>query len=324
MKILITGGAGYIGSHTIKLLGKNNHEILVIDNLSNGYREAVLHGKLEVFDLKNQKKLEKVLKEFQPNIVIHFAASINIAESARKPDKYYVNNYCTTIKLLKTMVKTGVRKIIFSSSASVYGNPEVTPVPETHPLNPINPYGRSKALCELLLKDFETAYGLKYVSLRYFNAAGADPEGEIGESHNPETHLIPLILKAAKGEEKSVKIFGANYKTPDGTCIRDFIHVNDLAEAHKLALLYLMDGGKSCTLNCGYGHGYSVREVIDTVKKVTRKEFKIEEKEKRPGDPDILIADNSKIKWVLNWKPKFDDLEYIVKTAWNWEINRRY
>ena len=324
MKILVTGGAGYIGSHTVKLLGEQNHEILVVDNLSTGHKQSVLYGKLSILDLKDGKKITRILREFKPDVVIHFAAYINVLESVQKPDVYYVNNFCSTLTLLKSMVKAGIQKIIFSSSASVYGIPEVIPIPESHPLNPINPYGRSKAFCELLLKEFEVAYGIRYVSLRYFNAAGADPEGRIGESHNPETHLIPLILKAAKGERKSVEIFGTDYRTPDGTCIRDFIHVDDLAEAHRLALLHLIDGGKSCTFNCGYGHGYSVREVINIVKKVTGKYLKVEEKEKRPGDPDILVADSSKIKEVLNWQPKFGDLEYIVKTAWNWEINRRY
>ena len=324
MKVLVTGGAGYIGSHTVKLLGEQDHEILVVDNLSTGHKQSVLHGKLIVLDLKDEERLTEVLKEFKPDVVIHFAAYINVLESVQRPDVYYVNNFCSTVALLKSMVKAGIKKIIFSSSASVYGIPETVPIPESHPLNPINPYGRSKVFCEYLLREFEVAYGINYVSLRYFNAAGADPEGRIGESHNPETHLIPLILKAAKGERKSVEIFGTNYSTPDGTCIRDFIHVNDLAEAHRLALLYLADGGNSCVLNCGYGRGYSVKEVIDTVKKVTGKDFKVEEKEKRPGDPDVLVADSSKIRQVLNWQPKFDDLEYIVKTAWNWEINRRY
>ena len=200
MKVLVTGGAGYIGSHTVKLLGEQDHEILVVDNLSTGHKQSVLHGKLIVLDLKDEERLTEVLKEFKPDVVIHFAAYINVPESVQKPDVYYVNNFCSTVALLKSMVRAGIKKIIFSSSASVYGIPERVPIPESHPLNPINPYGRSKVFCEYLLREFEVAYGINYVSLRYFNAAGADPEGRIGESHNPETHLIPLILKAAKGE----------------------------------------------------------------------------------------------------------------------------
>jgi UDP-glucose 4-epimerase len=223
------------------------------------------------------------------------------------------------MNLLEVMLKNGVNRFIFSSTAAVYGNPEKVPIPETEPVKPINPYGQSKAFVEKILEDFDKSYGLKYVSLRYFNAAGADPEGRIGESHNPETHLIPLILKTAKGERESIKIFGTDYPTPDGTCIRDYIHVDDLAEAHILALEYLLSGGNSEVFNCGYGHGFSVREVINVAKKVTGIDFKVEETERRAGDPAVLVADSSKIRNVLNWKPEFDDLEYIIRTAWDWE-----
>ena len=324
MKILITGGAGYIGSHVVKLLGEKGFEVLVVDNLSRGHEEAVLYGKLIVADLKDKRGLTDIFKEFKPDAVMHFAAFIEVAESVKEPLKYYRNNTLNTINLLETMVENGVKNFIFSSTAAVYGMPEKVPIPETEPLKPINPYGQSKAFVEKMLEDFEKAYGLKYVSLRYFNASGADPEGIIGESHNPETHLIPLTLKAAKGEMESIKIFGTDYPTPDGTCIRDFVHVSDLAEAHILALDYLLNGGKSCALNCGYGHGFSVKEVIETAKKVTGINFKVEERGRREGDPAVLVADNSKIVKLLNWKPKFDDLEYIIETAWNWERNKKF
>jgi len=324
MRIFVTGGAGYIGSHVVKLLGEKGYEILVIDNLSKGHKEAVLYGKLVVAALEDKEAIKRIINEFKPDAVMHFAAFIEVAESVKNPNKYYKSNTLNTLNLLEAMLEAEVDKFIFSSTAAVYGNPEVIPIPEEHPLKPINPYGRSKAFVEGILKDFEKAYGLKYVSLRYFNAAGADPKGKIGESHNPETHLIPLVLKAAKGERESIKIFGTDYPTPDGTCIRDFIHVEDLAEAHLLAFLYLMDGGNSCVLNCGYGHGYSVKEVIDAAKKVTGIDFKVKEAGRRIGDPAILVANNAKIKKVLNWEPKFDDLEYIIQTAWNWEIHRKF
>ncbi len=324
MRLLITGGAGYIGSHVVKLLGEKGVEILVIDNLSKGHKEAVLYGVLEEVDLSDEITLKQILEEFKPDAVMHFAAFIEVGESVKKPIKYYKNNTCNTLNLLKAMMEVGVNKFIFSSTAAVYGNPEKIPIPEDHSINPINPYGFSKAFVEKILIDFDETYGLKYISLRYFNAAGADPEGKIGESHDPETHLIPLILKAAKGERESIKIFGTDYPTSDGTCIRDYIHVNDLAEVHYLALEYLLDGGESSVFNCGYGHGYSVKEVIDTAKKVTGIDFKVEEADKRPGDPPVLVADSTKLKGTFDWKPKFDDLEYIIQTAWNWENNRRF
>ncbi|WP_163328995.1 UDP-glucose 4-epimerase GalE [Desulfurobacterium thermolithotrophum] len=319
MRILVTGGAGYIGSHVGKALGERGYEVLVVDNLSKGHKEAVLYGKLVVADLKDKESLDVIFKEFKPDAVMHFAAFIEVAESVREPLKYYKNNTINTINLLEVMIKNNVNRFIFSSTAAVYGNPEKIPIPETESIKPINPYGQSKAFVEKILHDFDRSYGLRYVSLRYFNAAGADPEGRIGESHDPETHLIPLILKTAKGERESIKIFGTDYPTSDGTCIRDYIHVDDLAEAHILALEYLLNGGSSEVFNCGYGRGFSVREVIDTAKKVTGIDFKVEETERRPGDPAILVADSSKLRKVLDWKPKFDDLEYIIRTAWNWE-----
>jgi len=319
MRILVTGGAGYIGSHVVKALGEKGFDVLVVDNLSKGHKEAILYGKLIVADLQDKETLDAIFEGFKPDAVMHFAAFIEVAESVKEPLKYYKNNTVNTMNLLEVMLKNDVDKLIFSSTAAVYGNPEKVPIPETESIKPINPYGQSKVFVEKVLQDFDKSYGLKYVSLRYFNAAGADPEGRIGESHNPETHLIPLILKTAKGERESIKIFGTDYPTPDGTCIRDYIHVDDLAEAHILALEYLLNGGNSKVFNCGYGHGFSVREVIDTARKVTGIDFKVEETERRPGDPAILVADSSKLRKVLDWKPRFNDLEYIIRTAWNWE-----
>ncbi len=324
MKVLVTGGAGYIGSHVVKALGEKGHEVLVVDNLSKGHKEAVLYGKLVVADLEDKSTLDVIFREFKPDAVMHFAAFIEVGESVREPLKYYRNNTVSTINLLEVMLKNDVSRFIFSSTAAVYGNPEKIPIPETELLKPINPYGQSKAFVERILQDFYSSYGLRYVSLRYFNAAGAEPEGRIGESHNPETHLIPLVLKTAKGERKSIKIFGTDYPTPDGTAIRDYIHVLDLADAHILALEYLLEGKESSVFNLGYGLGYSVKEVIETAKKVTGIDFLVEEAERRPGDPPVLVADNAKIKKVLKWEPKYDDLEFIIKTAWNWELNRRF
>jgi len=324
LKILITGGAGYIGSHVVKLLGEKGYQIEVIDNLSTGHREAILYGKLHQVDLSNYSTLKGILKASRPDVVMHFAASIEVAESVENPLKYYTNNTLNTLNLLKAMLETNVRNFIFSSTAAVYGISKEIPVKETAPLQPINPYGQSKAFVEKILKDFSRAYGLNYISLRYFNVAGAAPEGLIGESHNPETHLIPLILKTAKGEREKFKIYGTDYPTPDGTAIRDYIHVMDLAEAHILAMEYLLQTQKSDIFNVGYGRGYSVKEVVETVKRVTEIDFSVEETDRRPGDPPILVADNTKIKQVLGWKPKYNDLEFIIKTAWNWELNRRF
>ncbi|MEO2069357.1 MAG: UDP-glucose 4-epimerase GalE [Desulfurobacteriaceae bacterium] len=324
MRILVTGGAGYIGSHVVKKLGERGYEILVLDNLSKGHKEAVLYGKLVVADLEEEERLNSIVESFKPDAVMHFAAFIEVAESVKDPLKYYKNNTANTLNLLKVIVKNRVKNFIFSSTAAVYGNPQNIPIKEDEPIKPINPYGQSKAFVEKILEDFSLSYDLRYVSLRYFNAAGADESGLIGESHDPETHLIPLILKTAKGERKVIKIFGTDYPTTDGTCVRDYIHVNDLADVHLLALDYLLSGGKSEVFNCGYGFGFSVREVVETAKKVTGKEFKVEEAPRRPGDPAILVADSTKLKKTLSWTPKYDDLEFIIRTAWNWEVNRRF
>ncbi|GAB6065808.1 UDP-glucose 4-epimerase GalE [Aquifex pyrophilus] len=282
MKILVTGGAGYIGSHTVKLLGEKGYEVLVYDNLSTGHDWAVLYGKLIVADLCDKETLRKVFKEFRPDAVIHFAASIVVPESVKNPLKYYRNNVINTINLLEIMEKFNVNKFIFSSSAAVYGIPAKVPVSEEESLNPINPYGETKATVERILRDIKNSgKDFHFVSLRYFNVAGASPDGSLGEAHNPETHLIPSILKAILNPDFRFYLHGTNYPTPDGTCIRDYIHVMDLVEAHILALEYLMDGGTSEVFNCGYGYGFSVLEVIDTVKKVTERDFRVEEAPRR-------------------------------------------
>ena len=323
MKILITGGAGYIGSHIVAALGEKGHEVLVYDNLSTGHRDSLLYGKLVVGDLSDKTLLKKTVRAFKPDAVMHFAAFIQVGESVQEPLKYYSNNSGNTVNLLNAMADAGVRNFIFSSTAAVYGNPEKVPITEDAPIQPINPYGRSKAFIETVLRDVSAAKDFRYVALRYFNAAGADHKTRIGERHNPETHLIPLVLKTAKGERQSIGINGTDYATPDGTCVRDYIHIVDLADAHILALNYLTDGGASDVFNCGYGHGYSVREVIQAARSVTGKDFKVVESLRRAGDPPILVADNSKIKRQLNWQSRYDDLTAIVKTAWEWEKKNR-
>jgi len=321
--ILVTGGAGYIGSHVVKALTEAGFTVLVYDNLSKGYKDAVLDGELVVGDLADTIRLEHTVKWFRPNAVMHFAAFIEVGESVNNAIKYYVNNVANTLNLLNILAKHRVSKFIFSSSAAVYGIPEKVPITENAKINPINPYGQSKVIVEQVLNDLSATMDFQQISLRYFNAAGADSEGRIGERHNPESHLIPLILKTAKGERQSINIYGTDYPTPDGTCIRDYIHVEDLTDAHLLSLTYLLDGGKSDFFNCGYGHGYSVREVIDTARKVTGKSFAVQESERREGDPPVLVADSSRLKRKLNWKPKFDSLDYIIKTAWEWEREQR-
>jgi UDP-glucose 4-epimerase len=319
MKILVTGGAGYIGSHIVKALGQRRDEILVYDNLSTGHEWAVLYGRLVKGDLSDKIFLDKIIKEFKPDAVMHFAACIQVEESVREPLKYYRNNTVNTLNLLEVMKENGIKNFIFSSTAAVYGIPEKIPINEDVPLNPINPYGSSKAAVERILNDLSHASDFRYVSLRYFNVAGADPDGRIGQVYKESTHLITRALKTAKGVVETLKIFGTDYPTPDGTCIRDYIHVDDLASAHLLTFDYLLDKGRSRVFNCGYGHGYSVKEVVETVKKITCRNFKTEETERRPGDPPILVADSSRLKSELNWRPMHADLEYIITTAWEWE-----
>ncbi|MCE5311707.1 MAG: UDP-glucose 4-epimerase GalE [Nitrospiraceae bacterium] len=320
MRVFVTGGAGYIGSHIVKLLGESGHDVLTYDNLSTGNSWAVLYGTLVEGDLADKAGLKAALQEFNPDAVMHFAASIVVPESVAHPLKYYRNNTANTLNLLESAKETGVNKFIFSSTAAVYGMPENLPVNEETPLKPINPYGTSKMVTEFALRDMAYAHSdFHYVSLRYFNVAGADKDNKIGQAYKEATHLITRALKTVKGEQSHLDIFGTDYPTPDGTCLRDYIHVDDLASAHLAALMYLADGGSSTVLNCGYGHGYSVKEVVDAVKKITGIDFKTIEAPRREGDPAALIADNTKIKKTLGWAPKYDDLLYIVKTAWDWE-----
>ena len=325
MKILVTGGAGYIGSHTVKALGSHGHEMVILDNLSTGHKWAVLSGKLIEADLQNRDLLNDILQSFRPEVVIHFAASIEVEESVREPLKYYMNNVSNAINILEAMTKADVRNFIYSSTAAVYGIPARIPVDESAALKPINPYGMTKMMVERILQDLSASRNFHYIALRYFNVAGADSEARIGQAYRNPTHLITRALKTAKGEFDRLSIYGINYPTPDGTCIRDYIHVDDIAKAHVRALDYLMDTGKSDIMNCGYGHGFSVREVVSTVKKVTGIDLPVEEANRRPGDPPALVADSTRLKTLTGWKPVHDDLAFIVKTAWDWEqeLDRR-
>jgi UDP-glucose 4-epimerase len=316
--ILIVGGAGYIGSHLNKEINKKGIETVIFDNLSYGHRDFVKWGTFEKGDLGNIDDIRNVFKKYPIEAVMHFAAFTYVGESVEDPQKYYTNNVKNTLNLLQVMLEENVKYFVFSSTCATYGNPVEIPITENHPQNPINPYGKGKLMVETVLKDYSDAYGLKYASLRYFNAAGADPESEVGELHNPETHLIPLILDVAAGRREDIKIFGTDYDTPDGTCIRDYIHVTDLAEAHILALEYLQNSGESDFFNLGNGNGFSVKEVIETAEEVTGKDIKAVEAERRAGDPPILVGSSDKAKEKLNWKPKYDELSTIIETAWNW------
>ncbi|MEK7991838.1 MAG: UDP-glucose 4-epimerase GalE [Thiotrichaceae bacterium] len=317
--ILVVGGAGYIGSHMVKMLLAQGCQVVVLDNLSNGYRNAVLGGDFVFADLADKANLEYIFQAYQFDGVMHFASFIQVGESVQNPRIYYQNNLANTLNLLDTMVKYEVKNFIFSSSAAIFGEPQSVPLDETHPKNPINPYGLSKWMIEQILADYEKAYDLRSICLRYFNAAGADPEGELGERHIPETHLIPLVLQAASQRREHISIFGQDYDTPDGTCIRDYIHINDLCQAHWLALQQLWNGNQSAAYNLGNGEGFSVREVIDVAKQVTGKNISIIEEQRRDGDPARLVADARLAKAILGWKPQFTDLETIISHAWAWE-----
>lgn len=316
--ILIVGGAGYIGSEINKELNKNGYQTVVFDSLVSGHKEAVKWGEFVQGDLGNLEDIREVFKKYSIEAVFNFAAFIEVGESVKDPQKYYFNNLVNTLNLLKVMKEFNVNKIIFSSTAATFGEPKYTPIDEKHPQWPINPYGWTKLMIERVFSDYDTAYGLRYVALRYFNACGANQEADIGENHNPESHLIPLVLDAAIGKRENIKIFGTDYPTPDGTCVRDYIHVEDLASAHLLALKHLLDGGESKQYNLGNGKGFSVREVISAVKKVTGKEFTVVEDIRRPGDPPVLVATSEKIKKELGWTPKYTDIEAIVASAWKW------
>jgi len=318
MNILVTGGAGYIGSHVLKALLKEGHQVITLDNLQKGYKEAVTGGKFIEGDLADEKLLNKIMKEDEIEGVIHLAADSLVGESMEKPGKYYMNNFANGINLLQAMIDNDVKNIVFSSTAAVYGEPDEIPIKENNKTEPTSTYGESKLFFEKALKRYDDTYGLKYASLRYFNAAGADPEGEIGEAHDPETHLIPIVLQTALGIRDKIYIFGDDYPTNDGSCIRDYIHVNDLAAAHLLALEALAEGKESSIYNLGSGEGYSVKEVIDTVKEVTGRDFEVEISERRAGDPAVLIASSDKIQKELDWQPKYTELEKIISTAWQW------
>lgn len=321
-KILVVGGAGYIGSHMVWLLGQKGVEVVVLDNLSSGHRDAVIHGQFVHGDIADRMVLDKLFAAHSFDAVMHFASFIQVGESVAEPAKYYQNNVSNTLNLLNAMQAHGVGNFIFSSTAATFGEPQYSPIDEAHPQNPINPYGRTKLMIEQALADYDRAYGLRSVCLRYFNAAGAHPDGLLGERHDPETHLVPLVLQAASGRRPSISVFGRDYDTPDGTCIRDYIHVLDLAEAHWLALRHLADGGASAAWNLGNGGGYSVNEVIRTVEQVTGRRVPVVDAPRRAGDPARLVADSSAIRRDLGWAPAYADLAAIVDHAWRWERSR--
>jgi UDP-arabinose 4-epimerase len=318
MRVLVTGGAGYIGSHTAKALARAGHEVVVLDNFSTGHRWAVKWGPCVEGDLADAALVTSALKTYGIDAVMHFAASIQVGESVRDPKKYFWNNVVNTLRLLDAMIAPGVPHIVFSSSAAVYGNPEKVPIPEEHPTRPINPYGETKLMMERALEAYGAAYGLRWTALRYFNAAGADPDGELGEEHDPETHLIPLVIRAALGRSPYVEVYGSDYPTPDGTPIRDYIHIADLADAHVKALEYLARGGESRALNLGTGNGHSVREVIAAVAKVSGASVPTRDAPRRAGDPPALVAGPARATQVLGWKPQHTGLDSIVESAWKW------
>jgi len=319
MKVLVVGGAGYIGSHMVKMLSLAGHDVVTLDNLSNGYKDAVKYGEFIEGDIADAGLLNNLFSKTAFDGVMHFASYIQVGESVEKPSMYYKNNVTNTQVLLDAMLEHGIKSFIFSSTAATFGEPEYIPIDEAHPQKPINPYGHSKLMVEQILADFDHAYGLKSVSLRYFNAAGADAEGELGERHIPETHLVPLVLQAASGRRDNIAIFGTDYDTPDGTCVRDYIHINDLCSAHLLGLEHLVAGGDSKAYNMGNGQGYSIKEVIDVAKKVTGNDFEVKLAERRDGDPAKLVADSTLLQKELGWSPQYTDLETIIRHAWEWE-----
>ena len=316
--ILIAGGAGYIGSHVNKLLNRHGYATVVFDNLSYGHREFLKWGQFFGGDLANLEEIRLCFKKYSIKAVMHFSAFAYVGESVIDPSKYYRNNVSNTLNLLEVMREFNVKYFIFSSTCSTYGYPEKIPITEDHPQKPINPYGRTKLIVEDILRDYDTAYGLRHINLRYFNAAGADPESEIGEWHDPETHLIPLAIYAALDISKDLKLYGIDYSTKDGTCIRDYIHVADLADAHMKALNHLLTRDKSACFNLGNGNGYSVREIITAVKRVTKRDFKVLEVGRREGDPPVLVSSSAKAKEILGWEPSFVEIDEIIETAWKW------
>jgi len=323
MKILVVGGAGYIGSHMVKLLGERGCAVTTLDDLSSGHRDAVLTGDLVQGDMADTELLRSLFARRKYDAVMHFASFIEVGESVREPAKYYRNNVANTLALLAAMREAGVDRFIFSSTAAMFGTPQYVPIDERHPRAPINPYGRTKNMVEDVLGDYERAYCLRSVCLRYFNAAGADPDGRLGERHEPESHLIPLALQAASGRRAGLSVYGTDYDTPDGTCIRDYVHVSDLCEAHWLALESLRAGAGSQAYNLGNGNGFSVLEVIETAKKVTGVDFAVKHEARRAGDPPRLVADSSAIKAKLGWSPRYAALDTIIAHAWAFERSRK-
>ncbi|MBV6622283.1 MAG: UDP-glucose 4-epimerase GalE [Rivularia sp. (in: Bacteria)] len=323
--ILVTGGAGYIGSHTVLALKKAGYEVLILDNLVYGHRdlvEKVLQVELIQGDTGDRELLDNLFKSRNIAAVMHFSAYAYVGESVSNPAKYYRNNVIGTITLLEAMLAAEVKKFVFSSTCATYGVPEQVPIPEDHPQNPINPYGATKLMVERILSDFNEAYDFKSVRFRYFNAAGADPSGNLGEDHNPETHLIPLVLQTALGKRESISIFGTDYPTEDGTCVRDYIHVSDLADAHVLGLEYLLKGGESAFFNLGNGNGFSVKEIIEAARNVTGEEIKAIECDRRPGDPPALIGSAEKARKILGWQPQYTSIKDIITHAWEWHKKR--
>ncbi|ALG68334.1 UDP-glucose 4-epimerase GalE [Beggiatoa leptomitoformis] len=320
--ILVVGGAGYIGSHIVKLLLKEKYRVITFDNLSTGYRHAVLGGEFFLGDLANRDDLRRVFQHYPIDGVMHFASFIQVGESVTHPDKYYQNNFVNTLNLLDIMLEQGVKACLFSSTAAIFGEPLYVPIDEKHPKNPANPYGRTKWMVEQLLNDYDRAYGLRAICLRYFNAAGADPECQLGECHEPETHLIPLVLQTASGRRKSITVFGQEYDTPDGTCIRDYVHIQDLCQAHLLALEQLLHGAPSDVYNLGNGAGFSVREVITSAQQVTQRNITVIYGASRAGDTARLVADATKARQQLGWNPQFADLSTIIQHAWQWELQQ--
>ena len=318
VNVLVVGGAGYIGSHMVKELIEAGFDVTTLDNLSTGHRQSVTGGTFVHGDLSDQKLLDKIFSDKPVDAVMHFAAYSLVGDSVKNPIAYYRYNFNGTLSLVEAMLRNGIRRFIFSSTAAVYGEPETVPIPETHPCAPDNPYGAGKLAVERLISDCDSAYGLKYMSLRYFNAAGADASGQIGERHERETHLIPLVLQTALGRRPQIDIFGTDYGTPDGTCLRDYVHVTDLASAHLLALSSLMEGSESNIYNLGNSKGYSVREVIDLCREITGEPIPEREVERRAGDPAILVADSGKVRRELGWQPRYENLENIVESAWRW------
>jgi UDP-glucose 4-epimerase len=319
---LITGGAGYVGSHALRELLDRGVKCVVLDNLSRGHRELVGDTELVVGNIGDRKLVRRIFSDFDIDSVMHFAAFAYVGESVQAPALYYENNVAATLALLQTMVEARIKHFVFSSTCATYGVPTTVPIPEDHPRNPVNPYGASKLMVERILADFDAAYGLKSVALRYFNAAGADPYGRTGEWHEPETHLIPIALQVARGGRTHVDVYGTDYPTPDGTCVRDYVHVTDLAQAHFLALRHLQSGAASTAINLGNGDGLSVYEVLDTVEKVTGRKVARAFAPRRPGDPPALVGSSTRARQVLGWAPRWSALEAIIETAWKWETRR--